>query len=88
MHAKFLAWYDGVDVNDLEARREWQRSVLNEATQNGQVATLKLEKLPKDLSVDTKEAIEKAQLMGMQLAAAKEGDELVGPSAPSKSTFD
>jgi hypothetical protein len=87
-HAKFLAWYDGVDVNDLEARRDWQRSVLNEATQNGQVATLKLEKLPKDLSVDAKEAIEKAQLMGMQLAAAKEGDELVGPSAPSKSTFD
>ena len=87
-HAKFLAWYDGVDVNDLEARREWQRSVLNEATQNGQVATLKLEKLPKDFSVDVKEAIEKSQLMGMQLAAAKEGDELVGPSAPSKSTFD
>jgi len=85
-----LGYYDGVDVNDEEARRDWQRRLLNEATQNGRIVDVKKDKLPTDFSAQEREAVEVAQMLGEHVAMGQEDDDETLVSASPivcKSTF-
>lgn len=73
--SKQLAYYDGICVKDEDARRQWQRNVLNEVTMNGRVAGVKPDKPPKDVSMEVRNAVEDAQILGQHLAMAKGEDQ-------------
>ncbi|OBT86897.1 hypothetical protein VE02_03857 [Pseudogymnoascus sp. 03VT05] len=70
-----LAYYDGHNVVTEEGRRNWQRETINLLTDNGQVASVKLDKLPETLSEEEKKAIDEGQSRGQMAAMASEAED-------------
>lgn len=74
-HAALLKYYDGHDVMTEEGRRTWQREQLKKLTQNGSVAAVKIDKVPKRFTKDQKAAVEEAEDRGLFMAMGGEGEE-------------
>jgi hypothetical protein len=70
-----LEYYDNFDVTSEEGRRKWQLEVLGEITSNARVASVKLDKLSKSISIAQKRAIEEGELLGQYAAMGEEAKE-------------
>ncbi|KAF4636083.1 hypothetical protein G7Y89_g2010 [Cudoniella acicularis] len=71
----FLQYYDGMDVTEPETRRQWQKKLFMELSQNAKTAILKVDKVARDLKLTSAErsAIQTGEELGTQLAIAQEG---------------
>ena len=70
-----LKYYDNYNVLTEEGKRKWQLDVLAEITSNARVASIKRDKLPKDISQAQKGAIEEGELRGQYAAMGEEAKE-------------
>jgi hypothetical protein len=78
-----IKYYNGFDVTIPAEKRKWQDMILNEVSENGTIASVKIDKIAKDLKLTAAEqaAVEEGESRGRHLAIAQETMSIDKPQA-------